>query len=231
MGCDIHILVEVKNEKRYKWEPLEGSYEIEEDDGEKYMNIGPYHSDWYFGRDYDSFAVMADVRNGRGFAGVDTGDGFEVIDRPRGIPTDASELYKEVCEIWEGDGHSHSFLYLRELKEWYNNAASKTTKHRGIVDLSYYRKMKEEGKTSPDSWCDGISGPGVVVMDTVRADKFIDEEMTEADGASYHVKIEWEETYLNSAFALKCYIEKLMEIEVEKNLCHNCVRVCFFFDN
>lgn len=39
-------------------------------------------------RDYNLFAMLADVRNGRGFAGIKTADPFPVIHEQRGLPAD-----------------------------------------------------------------------------------------------------------------------------------------------
>ena len=42
-------------------------------------------------RSYNTFAMLADVRNGRGFAGIKTSDGFPYIHKPRGLPADLKE--------------------------------------------------------------------------------------------------------------------------------------------
>ena len=39
-------------------------------------------------RSYNMFAMLADVRNGRGFAGIKTSDPFPVIQEQRGLPSD-----------------------------------------------------------------------------------------------------------------------------------------------
>ena len=39
-------------------------------------------------RSYNTFAMLANVRNGRGFAGIKTSDGFPYIHEPRGLPAD-----------------------------------------------------------------------------------------------------------------------------------------------
>ena len=44
------------------------------------------HRDLDLSRDYNSFAVLGDVRNGLGFAGVKTGEGFNYITARRGLP-------------------------------------------------------------------------------------------------------------------------------------------------
>ena len=42
-------------------------------------------------RSYNTFAMLANVRNGRGFAGIRTSDGFPYIHEPRGLPADLKE--------------------------------------------------------------------------------------------------------------------------------------------
>jgi hypothetical protein len=99
MGCDIHIVVE------RKWEGrgvglrtdrgfVRGGYNGEETDW-VYPDIGQ--------RDYGFFARLAGVR----------GDGPE----PLGIPSDASDLTLALTQYWESDGHSFSYLPLKEFAE------------------------------------------------------------------------------------------------------------------
>ena len=40
---------------------------------------------------YNTFAMLANVRNGRGFASIRTSDGFPYIHEPRGLPADLKE--------------------------------------------------------------------------------------------------------------------------------------------
>jgi hypothetical protein len=60
----------------------------------------------YSGRNYDRFAVLADVRNHHG---------CNPIDHPRGVPDDASYNVRKENERWGMDGHSHSWFSLQEL--------------------------------------------------------------------------------------------------------------------
>jgi hypothetical protein len=43
-------------------------------------------------------------------------DRIEPICEPRGVPEDASDGYRYVVDRWDGDGHSHSYFTLEELK-------------------------------------------------------------------------------------------------------------------
>src|SRR5688500_15176320 len=118
MGCDIHLFVEKKVGGRWhRWERTE---EVKVDDAYAYTRN--YYG--YNDRNYDVFAMLADVRNGRGFAGVETGSRFNVIAAPKGIPPfeklelrPSGEVQEEI-ERWDGDGHSHSYLTLAELEAY-----------------------------------------------------------------------------------------------------------------
>ena len=66
-----------------------------------------YRNRPYFGRNYEFFSLLADVRNSYGIV---------PISKPRGIPSDASHGYLHQVESMEGDGHSHSYFTLAELK-------------------------------------------------------------------------------------------------------------------
>ena len=86
MGCDIHMYAEIRKEN--KWEKVGRIFEnpwYSEDREESEWNT-PLTDEPYDGRNYDLFAILADVRNGRGFAGCVTGDRFNPIAEPKGLP-------------------------------------------------------------------------------------------------------------------------------------------------
>ncbi len=100
MGCDIHLHVERRREDKWvkvpdppeecslcngKGKNLEGE-RCSICDG-----LGRYPVSFYGQRNYDVFAILANVRNCRGFAGCDTGDGFVPVSLPKGFPKDASQ--------------------------------------------------------------------------------------------------------------------------------------------
>lgn len=64
-------------------------------------------------RSYDTFAMLANVRNGRGFAGVKTSDGFPVIHVQRGLPVDLGAeddtvpiAMRDLVAAWDWDGNA-----------------------------------------------------------------------------------------------------------------------------
>lgn len=99
MGCDIHIVVERKWKGRWVG--------LRTDQGFARGGYNSAETDWVYPdigqRNYAFFARLAGVR----------GDGPE----PLGIPGDASDLTLMLTSQWEGDGHSHSYLPLKEFAE------------------------------------------------------------------------------------------------------------------
>ena len=181
------------------------------------LTMHPYSS-----RNYDVFAILADVRNGYGFAGVDTGEGFIPIDKPKGVPDDASNYYKALVKEWDSDGHSHSYFTMEELDayDW-----EQTTVHRGWVDLEGYKVFKENGR--PSSWSGGISGRDIKhitnkEMDEVIAGTFV------IEGTPY-TQVEWTTTYRDSAQWFLKDMEAVRKLKKLKGVLD--VRVVFFFDN
>lgn len=184
MGCDIHGICEVKENgvwRRNTESVFRNPYylsdgalaerRIKQPDFERFdWQENEFQTDPSTSRDYDWFAVLADVRNGRGFAGIPTGDGFAVIAEPRGVPDDACEEWKEEVKQWSGDMHSQSFLYVEDFEnfDW-----SQTTKKSGVISLQEYELIRGENK-APDTWCGMTSGPGIVVVDMESADKILE---------------------------------------------------------
>jgi len=100
MSCDIHLVLE-KRRKDGKWVGIDtflGHHRL-------YAKKGEF--DWDSpvarGRNYERFAALAGVR-GNGPAA-------------RGLPLDISETTQEMVAQWGGDGHSHSWLPLKEASK------------------------------------------------------------------------------------------------------------------
>ena len=86
MGCDIHGWVEVK--LLDTWYPV--------------IDIS-----LFVHRNYDMFGCLFGVRNYCK---------FKPIAANRGIPDDVSELVKKEIRSWDIDGHSHTWITYREIK-------------------------------------------------------------------------------------------------------------------
>lgn len=154
MGTDIHIAVEV-------WR--DGAWHLADVDASE-------------DRNYWAFAVLANVRNGYGFAGMDTGEAIQPISEPRGLPEDMSAELRaklEACEsndfleedeyIWLGD-HSHSWVTLGELLQYDLGAPMLVTGFVSEKEAQHYRETGEF-PTSHMAW---TSQPGFVKMSWVQ---------------------------------------------------------------
>lgn len=239
MGCDIHSRIEIK--KNGKWEqnqePLfKNPYNFDKDPAKEMI------PSWGDSRQYDWFSVLADVRNGSGFAGCKTGEGFVPIAEPRGIPKDATEEWKNYCKDWGGDLHSKGYLTISDFENYDWN---RSTKKYGVISLSQYTELRGTNK-SPESWCGGIGGGKNITVSEEDADKILSGETVEIVGdgdSSYdnrkrtinlasdftiNVRYSWEINYKDwFEYNLTNLIEPMKKLK-EK---YEDVRVVFGFDN
>jgi len=199
MGCDIHMWAEVYTDR---WEIV----------GDVFDNLSGWgasktHEPWQ-GRSYDLFAILADVRNGEGFAGCDTGNRLTPISDPRGEPDDASEEYMEHVIEYGCNGHSHSWLTIAELKafDW-----QQTATHRGWVDAEQYRSILVNG--IPDGWAGDVWGP----------EKVSNAEILLTPSHAY-TKVEWSNTYAECVPDFVNHTIPALESLGDS-------RIVFFFDN
>jgi hypothetical protein len=165
MGCDIHIYVERKTETG--WEAVQGLnpwishykewVQSARDRGEHERADELYkaavemevkepwvYEGWiYNGRNYALFAMLADVRNDYN---------FKPISHPKGLPSDVSDYVKQQSDQWGEDGHSHSWLSLRELLDydWEQTATIK-----GWVTKEQAEEYRRTGKT-PSHWSSDV---------------------------------------------------------------------------
>jgi hypothetical protein len=221
MGCDIHSYAEVFRDG--KWCKVGKIFKNPYyDQTSKSGFNGPLTDHPYDLRTYDLYAMLADVRNGYGFAGVDTGSGFKTISNPRGLPNDVSDDVRQESEDWGLDGHSHSWLLLSEIIDW-SGWKLETTK-RGCVSPIQYQDFKEKGK--PESYCGWAAGPTTKHVSNEEMDEIISCKLD--DDISYYTQVSWKETYKDRAGtfltetipALKKLSQKTEDI-----------RMVFWFDN
>lgn len=211
MGCDIHLCVEKR---------VDGEWVAVKREHEWYKEKTV---DWlWHGRNYSLFAILADVRNGYGVAGVDTGEGYIPISQPRGLPFGTSDEVRGEAQDWGYDGHSHSWLTLRELQEY---DWQRVTKRVGWVNDKEYAHFREHGR--PREWSGGVSGRSVMHLTNEMMDALLDGHIIKRDDLYYYTLVEWEETYRESVkHALDEIMPKLVKLGDPDD-----VRIVFWFDN
>lgn len=208
MGTDIHPVVEVRQK--------DGSWRAVKPPTPRYDHEDPCWR-WEFDRSYDSFAVMADVRNGYGCAGVDTGNGFVPIAEPRGIPKDFS-----LPDYYVGD-HSFSWLTLAEIKayDW-----TRRTKKRGVLDAKGYKEWREHRGWPKGGWSGGIMGYGVLNVSNEEMDAYLERPIK--DGKERYTQVEWWADYKDCCKRLLDFVAELEAMNLGKA---NDVRIVFGFDS
>lgn len=236
MGCDIHFYVEKKVDG--KWVTADTWYDDKYSPGEKTI----YPEDFmdrtkgpiYYDRNYDLFGILANVRNGSGFAGVDTGNGFVPIHELRGVPEDSCQEILKSAADWDADGHSHSWATVQELMEY---DWTRTTKKRGWVSPKEFGRFVLEGR--PSSWSGMVSGGGIEHLSNEEMMKHISpagEKFTWRDFhamkeegvfSSKYTQVEWQVHYYESARNfLSETLPKLWRMGKPED-----VRCVYWFDN
>lgn len=215
MGADIHLYVEKK--ENGKWISVDTWYE--EEDFKHSDN--PFYDD----RNYDLFAILADVHNGRGFGGCDTGDGFTPISMPRGLPADVSAEVGQVSAQWDSDGHSHSWLTLEELLNW--NHWDDVTTNRGYLSEDDYLKWDKKGE--PQSYSGGIYGNAIVSMgEKEYLNLMKNGTRVELKPTKYYINVSWKQSYRECV--RNFWTETIPKLQkVDANPAN--VRIVYFFDN
>lgn len=219
MGCDIHFYVECKEGEQWfsadEWTPNK-YYEMYRE-SERPMTV-EYERRMYTERNYDLFAILANVRNGRGFAGIKTGEGFKPIALPRGLPADVSPEVRGESDGWGEDGHSHSWLTVQELLDY---DWDQSTTHTGVVDAANYLVWRHEGK--PRAWAGDVAGTRVKHVSAEEIERAISFGHSEG----LYTRVEWSEPYRRSVGRfLEETLPKLQAIGPADH-----TRIVFWFDN
>lgn len=236
MGCDIHIYVERKNNNDV-WEAISGANpwistykdwtehadteerkqyllnrvaEMEREEPEIFQG-------WiYDGRNYNLFAILADVRNYYS---------LRPIDYPRGLPNDVSDVVKQESDDWNGDGHSYSYYTFEELMQfdWDNNYVE----NEGFVSEEVYKQFKETGNPYPCS--KGVGGGNVEKVLNCEMDRIIKNKYSWEKGKSFYTIIKWKESYAEVA---EGFLNNIKKYILENNICDiKNYRIVFWFDN
>lgn len=186
MGCDIHMVAQFKNGDEWQTAKWPNEY------FGKWADASEETVEVYDGRNYDLFAMLASVRNGEGFAGIDTGNGFVPISKPKGFPEGFVLIDGSHEDAWMGE-HSFSWLSLAELEayDW-----DQTTKKRGLINGHERLAMKQRGDKHPHTWCGDASGGRVRKVTLEELDAILGRDETPL-GCLWHTyaRMEWEVTY------------------------------------
>lgn len=161
MGCDIHMHVEYKNYKFIGYDGDNKPQYVKEWACGDYFKINPYYTTnnsageklyslvgFCNDRNYELFSILADVRN---YGGTD------YISEPRGLPADVTKEVKEDADNWGDDGHSHSYMTLKELIDFQKDI--KPLKRKGMISPEAQKALDERG-TPPEFWCQGTNMEG-----------------------------------------------------------------------
>lgn len=136
MGCDIHLYTE--KQINGVWVTAENW--VADDYDEEIIDV-PW-KDRFTNRDYDLFGFLANVRRDHDY-----------YFKPRGLPIDICKEVKAICEYWEGDGHSHSYLYLHELKDAINFLEDKTITVSGMKEEKQLKEFFDSiNSEDPTNW-------------------------------------------------------------------------------
>lgn len=134
MGCDIHLY----KEKLVNGKWLTADVWEEEDDGSKSVAWKNRFTE----RNYNLFGLLC--------KGVRREHEFSFA--ARGIPFDACEEIKSDTELWGGDGHSHSYLYISELKRMDEYLKSAKIHIYGMKHRDELKNLKETAASENPNW-------------------------------------------------------------------------------
>lgn len=236
MGTDIHLAVE-RRRPDGKWERCFPPAGVRLLDDWFYVNqadAGYVRHSWYSERNYTLFAVLADVRNGYGFAGVPTFVPIKPIAMPRGLPVDISPEVSRLLDDYEADDislgdHDFSWLLVSELLA-YNWDQTQTVV--GVVPVeAFNERLAKYGKEFPapscpyEDWSGGISGSDIQTVEgklLIRGMK-----ATNPPGTRLYVSDAW-----HSPLRSRCdtFLEKVLP-ELQKLGPPDAVRIVFGFDS
>lgn len=154
MGCDIHLYKEKFIDGKWLTADEWRAYDYGDDD--KGQEV-PYEKR-YTGRNYNLFGILSKgVRRDFDFA-------FE----PRGLPFNPCPEIAAESDGWGGDGHSHSYLYLHELKDMQAFLATHTIPISGMKDRDELDALQATIDAGAPNWdllypyCQGTTSSSAV---------------------------------------------------------------------
>lgn len=178
MGCDIHDWAEIRRGGRWEivGDAFANPYYEENEPASNWnrpMVPHPFHQ-----RSYRAFSVLAGVRDRAGIAPVVP---------PRGVPDDASAEYRREVKQWDRDGHSHSWVTLRELLLYDRHAETEDVT--GVVNREGYARWKKT-QSRPIAYCESVFGGSVRNVSNEVMERAIAEDDRQYD---YRTEVTWRE--------------------------------------
>lgn len=217
MGTDIHMIAEVR--KDGVWQTILDDIFVDWE-GTKFerQTCVPYSD-----RNYNLFAILADVRNGTGFAGLRRGERFNPISEPKGYPEDMCKDSEEFLSY----EHSASWLTLKEIFD-FNWAQI----HRdfGVVSEQEYRDHVMKGEM-PHCWCGDISGTNYIKISENEMVDLIQGKYPRQEDIHYYTSCYFApQTYADSAQHFLKNMNILKKFVPENGTLED-VRIVFDFDS
>lgn len=225
MSTDLHLVAE-RREADGRWSSVEPA------DGSRLY-------DWC---QVALFGVLAGVRNDDARAG----EPYRPIAVPRGLPADVSEEMRQWADDYGSDGHSHSWLSVRELVDY---DWQQVVVRRGVVRANVFARWN--GIDAPAGWCLWVLSSAECDLDNDQMRQLVARAQVEqyplpepphsfridcppGISAELHdlvrtryTTIEWRETYARSCDRfLDMTLPKLLALGPMDDL-----RIVFFFDN
>ncbi len=245
MGTDIHLFVE-KRKPGGRWQSADTWTPDEYSDKKKPPLRVAYDDRFYRSRNYDLFAILANVRNGRGFAGCITGQGFNPIDLPRGLPADVTSQVKRESDQWGSDGHSHSHFTVAEILSFDWTQKTGLQGWLNAVQAEDWLRVRSF-KPFPEEYCGDVTGWSVVKISMAEMETAINRilcrfsedgrprgeqwkraiEALEREMPHTYALAEWQATYAECCKQFwTVTIPRLLTVGKPED-----VRIVFWFDN
>lgn len=233
MGCDIHMMLEINTDTdeygEAVWEQGRGLFpdafwigRLRENPEDGAAQSYAYRlNEPYGGRNYTLFGFLGDVRNGRGFAGIDIGDRLDPFDGgPRGVPVDASPEWSQEVVSWDVDMHSQSWALVSELED-HPGWDQPVTKRGYISEEAYIAGDWPDG--GPQEYSGMISGPAI---DTMTSTEYGRRTEPTEEGRQVYVQVEWTTPLRDSCTEFLDMLETLKAFGPTDRL-----RLVYGFDN
>ena len=239
MGTDIHAAIEYRAQGEWHALMLPNKYYKKwDDEPEMTARVD-------LNRDYDMFAILAGVRNGTGFAGCLTGEGFvPIVDASNDDFEPLPDMSAEAKQVMSRE-HSFACITLQDLLEY---DWTRMATHYGVVSAKTFERWDrmKEWNPVPDEWCGGVTGPGIEMVDEVRMRQYIKEVVGNKRGVEFeeaieklddykakfkpYCRISWKTTYAQSGAQIWEKILPLM-LKLAKEHGRENVRMVMDFDS